>query len=69
MLTSLVLVAATLTAAVVTGGEEGEEHAAEPGARPHQPRDEFWPSPLTPAARSGSIRHAPQCSPAALPSG
>ena len=34
MLTSLVLVAATLTAAVVTGGEEAEEHAVEPGAAP-----------------------------------
>jgi plastocyanin len=32
MLTSFVLVAATITAAVVTGGEEAEEHAAEAGA-------------------------------------
>jgi plastocyanin len=34
MLTSLVLVAATITAAVVTGGEEAEEHRAETGAAP-----------------------------------
>jgi plastocyanin len=34
MLTSFLLVAATLTAAVVTGGEAGEEHAAEAGAAP-----------------------------------
>ena len=34
MLTSFVLVAATLAAAVVTGGEESEEHAGEAGAPP-----------------------------------
>ena len=34
MLTSLLLVAATITAAVVTGGEEAEEHGAEAGAAP-----------------------------------
>jgi plastocyanin len=32
MVTSFLLVAATLTAAVVTGGEEAEEHGAEAGA-------------------------------------
>ena len=32
MLTSVLLVVATMTAAVVTGGEETEEHAAEAGA-------------------------------------
>jgi plastocyanin len=34
MLTSFLLVAATITAAVVTGGEEAEEHAAGAGAAP-----------------------------------
>jgi plastocyanin len=34
MLTSLLLVAATMTSAVVTGGEEAEEHGAEAGAAP-----------------------------------
>jgi plastocyanin len=34
MLTSFLLVAATITAAVVTGGEEAEEPAAEPGPAP-----------------------------------
>jgi len=34
MLTSFLLVAATITAAVVTGGEEAEEPAAEAGAAP-----------------------------------
>ena len=34
MLTSCLLVAATITAAVVTGGEEAEEHAPESGAAP-----------------------------------
>jgi plastocyanin len=34
MLTSFLLVASTMTAAVVTGGEEAEERAAEPGAAP-----------------------------------
>jgi plastocyanin len=34
MLTSFMLVAATMTAAVVTGGEEAEEHPAETGAAP-----------------------------------
>jgi plastocyanin len=34
MLASFLLVAATMTAAVVTGGEEAEEHATEAGAAP-----------------------------------
>jgi plastocyanin len=34
MLTSFLLVAATITAAVVTGGEEAEEHGAEAGPVP-----------------------------------
>jgi plastocyanin len=34
MLTSFLLVAATITAAVVTGGEEAEEHGPEAGAAP-----------------------------------
>jgi plastocyanin len=34
MLTTFVLVAATMTSAVLTGGEAAEEHAAEPAAAP-----------------------------------
>ena len=62
MLTSFVLVAATITAAVLTGG--GEEHAAG-AARRRRRRDARSRSPPTPAARCASTRPGPRCSPAA----